>query len=401
MIEQLTRRLEETFEAISEGRGSEAANQHRLTRLLESLLVTAYCDPRSEQAVVSALERVVAELATQPGQAGLPEALDALLPAFASDPANADRFAELLRRVLPPYLRWAWGEETPVRRHFAAWQSSGFNLLPNHHYVPIPDLARLAQHPTQPSQLVGLDLAEEAQLALLREVFPRYRSEFEGFAQTLADAAPGQYYLENPAFKEVDAHALHALVRHHRPARIVEVGSGYSTLCTAAACLRNRAEGHPCEFVSVEPYPNDLFKDPIHGLDELVAKPLEEIGFGLFEALEANDVLFIDSTHVLSTGSDVARLYLEILPRLRPGVLVHIHDIFLPADYPRDWLTEEQIFWNEQYLLQAFLAFNSSFEVVFAAHFLHLRHPDLLAAAVPGYDPQRSAPGSFWIRRRE
>ena len=397
MYKRITARLGKTLEAL--GKRAEEEHQRRLVRLLGSLVTTAYRDANSREAVTSALERVLGEIVRHPAAERIGDLLDVLLPPFVSDPANADRFARLLQRVLPDYLGWGWSQDSPLRRHFDTWQASGFNLLPNHHYVPIPDLAQLAQRQATPSKMVGIDLNEKAQLALLSEVFPLYREEFEAFAIGPNAAEPHRFFLDNPTFREVDAHALHALIRHHRPQQIVEVGAGYSTLCSAAACTLNRAEGQPCEFICIEPFPNDLFEHPIFGLDQLLAKPLEEVGYGPFESLGENDILFIDSTHVVTTGNDVAQLYLEILPRLRPGVLVHVHDIFLPADYPRDWITQGQIFWNEQYLFQAFLSFNSCFEVIFAAHCLHLNDPDALTAAVPGYDRKCSVPGSFWIRR--
>jgi hypothetical protein len=117
-------------------------------------------------------------------------------------------------------------------------------------------------------------------------------------------------------------------------------------------------------------------------------------------ALGENDILFIDSTHVLRIGSDVQYEFLEVLPRLRPGVYVHIHDIFMPAEYPEAWVRREHRFWTEQYLLQAFLCYNGAFEVIWAGSYMHLKHPDELAAAFASYGPGRH-PGSFWIRRRD
>ena len=119
-----------------------------------------------------------------------------------------------------------------------------------------------------------------------------------------------------------------------------------------------------------------------------------------FCALEANDIVFIDSSHVVKIGSDVVYEFLELLPRLKAGVMVHFHDIFLPAEYPKSWVLEDRRFWNEQYLLQAFLAFNSAFEVMMAGSFLHLSHSEKLKAAFASYDPANVWPGSFWMRRK-
>jgi hypothetical protein len=125
---------------------------------------------------------------------------------------------------------------------------------------------------------------------------------------------------------------------------------------------------------------------------------VQEVELELFQQLGAGDVLFIDSSHVVKTGGDVNYLYLEVLPRLRPGVVVHVHDIFLPGEYRKDWVTEEFRFWTEQYLLQAFLAFNSEFEVLLCNSYLGRYHRPALQNVFP------KAPwwggGSFWMQRR-
>ncbi len=124
----------------------------------------------------------------------------------------------------------------------------------------------------------------------------------------------------------------------------------------------------------------------------------------LFTGLDANDILFIDSTHVLKIGGDVKYEYLEILPRLKAGVIVHSHDIFLPREYPKKWILDNHWFWTEQYLLQAFLAFNSAFEVLWAAHFMRSKYLNELKTTFPCYSNMRSTdtigPGSLWIRRK-
>ena len=116
------------------------------------------------------------------------------------------------------------------------------------------------------------------------------------------------------------------------------------------------------------------------------------------EARNGNCFLFIDSSHVCKIGSDVQFLFLEVLPRIRPGVVVHMHDIFMPLEYPKHWGLDSGRFWNEQYLLQTFLSFNEAFEVFWAGHWMHIKHPDLLMKAFPSYKAGVS-PGSFWFRR--
>lgn len=265
---------------------------------------------------------------------------------FALREENFDRFAHLLKEILPVYVRWTWGHDGPYRRHFNAWQQSGFSLLPNHYYSPVPDVAQLGSHLARRTEMPGVDLRVDDQLRFLRDVCCRFQPEFSGFAEE-PTRVPHEFHFRNGVFERVDAELLHCMIRHFKPARMIEVGAGYSTLVSAAACLLNESQDRrPCRFTAIEPFPNDLFLQPIPGLSELVRTPLQEVGLGPFAELEDGDILFIDSSHVLRLGSDVQLLFLEVLPRLRPGVVVHVHDIFLPAEYPEAWIREEHVFWN-------------------------------------------------------
>ena len=171
-------------------------------------------------------------------------------------------------------------------------------------------------------------------------------------------------------------------------------------MITAAACVLNTHEGYPVDLTAIEPYPSDILRNGFPGLNQLLVKPVQQIDRDVFSSLQANDILFIDSSHVTKVGSDVNYLFLEILPRLQPGVFVHIHDIFLPLEYPQKWILEECRFWNEQYLLQAFLACNTAFEIVWAGSYMRLKHNIRLQHSFARFDPNTVWPGSFWIRRR-
>jgi SAM-dependent methyltransferase len=307
---------------------------------------------------------------------------------------------EAARALGPEHVAHLIGRDWAESRDlFPLWESHGFHVTPVHFYSPIPEVGALGEEPWRtPSALPGLEMNEAAQLAFLETVCPRFRAEYEAFPAG-PTGVPHEFHLGQMMFRAVDAEVLHCMVRHHRPRRILEVGSGYSTYVTAAAVRRNAEEGRDGELIAVEPHPSPVLRAGVPGLARLVGQPVERADPALFSALADGDVLFIDSSHVVRIDSDVRFLVLEVLPRLRPGVLVHVHDVFLPFEYPRDWVVAEHRFWTEQYLLQAFLAFNRAFEVLWASSWMHHRHPDRLRAAFSHYDPAAVWPGSFWIRR--
>ena len=189
------------------------------------------------------------------------------------------------------------------------------------------------------------------------------------------------------------------MVRSFQPRRVVEIGCGMSTLIIAAALGRNAENGPSSEYVVIDPYPPSNVQAGVRGVSRLIAEEVQNVPLERFTDLQAGDILFVDSSHVVRIGSDVLYEYLEILPRLAPGVVVHAHDIFLPGQYPREWVLDRRRFWSEQYLLQSFLAFNHDFEVLWAAGLMDVRHPEVLEAAFPSYHAN-ARPGSFWFRRR-
>jgi hypothetical protein len=160
----------------------------------------------------------------------------------------------------------------------------------------------------------------------------------------------------------------------------------------------NRNEGVAAKHSCIEPYENPWLEEL--GIDEVIRERVEDVNLEIFDELKQNDILFIDSSHVLRTGGDVFTEYLHIIPKLNPGVLVHIHDIFLPYEYPRKWIVNKRQFWTEQYLLQAFLAFNSEFEVLLSINYLAKQYPNELSSACPFFGRLKGGHGSFWIRRK-
>jgi len=248
--------------------------------------------------------------------------------------------------------------------------------------------------------MAGVDIKEEEQVKMLSRFSSRFKNEYESLPR-FPTKVKHQYYLRNHTFESVDGEVYYSMIRHFKPRKIFEIGAGYSTYLAAQAILKNKEEDdcYKCELVAIEPYPNDVLERGFPGLSKLLPRKVQEIPLSEFEKLRQNDILFIDSSHVLRIGSDVQYEYLDILPRLNRGVIVHIHDIFLPLEYPKKWILKDHFLYTEQYLLQAFLAFNDTFEVLWAGEYMHLKHPDKLKEAFSSYKPSKTKPGSFWIRR--
>jgi hypothetical protein len=312
--------------------------------------------------------------------------------------AIGDAIARFLALALPRRLM-------RDKRYFPLWEARGYHVTPVHFYEPIPDTRTLTEKLwSAQSCMVGIELNEQAQLQLLSTFVHRFRGEYDRFPRA-ATRVPHEYYLDNGFFGSVDGEILYCVVRHFRPRRIVEIGAGYSTYVTAQAIRKNQTDDHAyeCELVAVEPNPNPILERGFPGLSRLLHQRVQDTPLSEFERLTMNDVLSIDSSHVLTVGSDVHYEFLEIIPRLQRGVIVHVHDILLPAEYKRRTVLEKYRFWTEQYLLQAFLTFNDSFEILWTSHFMHLRHPNVLAAAFESYrrneGRNESPPVSFWMRR--
>ena len=279
------------------------------------------------------------------------------------------------------------------------WERNGYHLTEAGFYSPIPPIHELPDDTwTRQTELPGVRVDGEAQLALLAELRREFGAEWDALPDHTDD--PGRFELQNMTFESVDAEIAYGLLRRHAPARVVEIGSGWSTLLALEALDRNAAEGRPGNVTACEPYPSGALQLAADtGRIELVAEPVQRVPLDAFAALGDGDVLFIDSSHVCRIGSDVQYEFLEVLPRLAPGVLVHVHDIFLPVEYPRSWVEAEKRFWNEQYVLQAFLAFNAGYDVVWMSAWMRIHHAEAVAAAVRSFDPVMHRPGSVWLRR--
>ncbi len=278
-----------------------------------------------------------------------------------------------------------------------AW---GYHIRPIHYYDPVPDFRQITAAGLQRRrESLVIDFDFPAQLALIRRLAGAYGEELKVLA---AVPEPEGFKFRNDYFAGLDAALYYGLIRDLKPSRIVEIGSGYSTRIADRALRRNRAEGHHGAMTCIEPFPEPRLTNAALEIT-LLQQPVEAVDLDVFADLQANDILFIDSSHVVKSGSDVCREFLEILPRLKAGVWVHVHDVFFPHDYPAEWLIEKRIAFNEQYLLEAFLAFNRGFAVRAANYWLCLDHLDEVARLWPevaaDFHAGSPACASFWMVR--
>jgi len=282
---------------------------------------------------------------------------------------------------------------------------NGFLPLRVHFYSPIPDLADLEQRKIweKRSKLAGINFQPEQQLKLLLDLGKNYGSEC-GWPLYSTDN-PLDFYTENGSFSFGCAAALHTIIREFKPRHFIEVGSGHSSKIISKAIEMNRKNKSPqeAEYVIIDPYPGEIVSKQLSSVSRLINEKVENVDTKVFDVMEKDDILFIDSGHTVRTGSDVNFIILDVLPRLRPGVITHFHDISLPYEYPKVYFTNPKfrVFWTEAYLLQAFLACNRDFEILLAMNYIQTDHMDDFCKAFPKFVPANNwaNSGSFWIRR--
>lgn len=293
---------------------------------------------------------------------------------------------------------------TPDLPAYALLHLSGVGSAhPNgHFYSPICDPADLMERrdeiwPAMVPACLGIDFDDAAHLQVLEEWFPRFIGDYDYPEHGPEDGELSSYYTQNSQFGWLDSRALFVLMRALAPRRIIEVGSGYSSLLMADVNCRFFAGA--MDIRCIEPYPREFLTRGVAGLHEVIVERVQKVPLSTFASLQANDILFIDSSHVAKTGSDVNHLFFEVLPRLQPGVIVHFHDIFLPADYIQNWAIDENRSWNEQYLLRALLMHSTAFKTLFGSYYAWLRHPEQVRKALASPTGDAFGGGSFWLRR--
>ncbi|MEI8305091.1 MAG: class I SAM-dependent methyltransferase [Burkholderiales bacterium] len=300
------------------------------------------------------------------------------------------RWLKSLARRLPPVRDLIEERDRLIR-------DAGF-VPAGHFYSPIPSQTELRRDEARlfgpmPREIPGIDLREAAQLALL-ESFAGFYAEMPF---THEPVAANRYRFDNPAYSYSDAILLYCMLRHLRPRRLIEVGSGHSTCVVLDT--RERFLAGQLELTCIEPYPallESLLRPGDRERITLLPQRLQDVDLAVFAQLQRGDVLFIDSTHVARTGSDVNRLFFEVLPVLAPGVHVHVHDVFHPFEYPREWVFGGRA-WNELYLLRAFLQYNAAWRVVLMNTFMEHFHADFFRERMPLC--LRNPGGSIWLER--
>ena len=272
---------------------------------------------------------------------------------------------------------------------------------PGHFYSPIPDLVQAVEYRKsikndQDHEFLGVDLNKEEQIRYMEEMAD-YVSDFD-FSDTQAKRGKYRYWKHNGFFPAGDAVVLFCLLRLIKPKRIVEIGSGFSS-----AVMLDMKEAGLLESTSlhfIEPNPErlrSLLSDGDQQRASIVEKKIQDITGDEMPLLESNDVLFVDSSHVASIGSDLCHILFDLVPKVSPGCYVHFHDVCWPFEYPEQYLTAGRA-WNEIYLLRAFLQYNDSFEIVFWGSQLKTSEPQRVSESLPQLS--KSPSSSIWIRRK-
>jgi hypothetical protein len=304
-----------------------------------------------------------------------------------------------LRTLLHPAYPWRFFKSRVLRwwlnRH--PNQRGVYLFPPGHFYSPLLDLEGSASDAThlpydgeESWEQVDLQAAEQRELYLdllsSEACYPFPENPTSGWL----------YHYQNDWFPLADAFLLSGLIRREKPRRIIEVGSGFSTAVMLDTLGRMDSD---CAITCIEPYPERL--EQLLGPQNLRKITLhcqivQTVPMELFDTLEAGDCLFIDSSHVAKVGSDVSFLLLRVIPRLKPGVWIHIHDMFYPASYPMTWLKEGRA-WNESLLLRALLINNSTLKIRAFNSFAVTRFPEIFKDKFPSFISHGG--GSLWMQR--
>jgi predicted O-methyltransferase YrrM len=272
-----------------------------------------------------------------------------------------------------------------------------------HFYSPIVSVKDIKSreqqiYPLLNNKLEGLNLVEEEQIELFSCCFNSYYQDLS-FSDKISTT--GRYYYDNKYFGHADATSLYFMIRHFSPKKIIEVGSGFSS--AVMLDVNERFCNNAIELTFIEPYPNrlrSLLKESDRKITDIIVSNLQDVDVKYFEQLEKDDILFIDSTHVSKTGSDVNYLLFNIFPSLKSGVIIHIHDIFYPFEYPKEWVIygNGRFGWNEAYILRAFLTHQNQYKILMFNDFMQSFHKQGILLNMPNYN-QHGRGGSIYLRK--
>jgi predicted O-methyltransferase YrrM len=291
-----------------------------------------------------------------------------------------------------PYVRGLYQENMNYRKNSC--------FSPGHFYSPIVSVDDIKERQDKIWKhekfdgVGGVYLNVEGQKKLLQQFEPYY----EQIPFTEHKDNKNRYYFENDFYSYTDAIVLYSMIRHYRPKQIIEVGSGFSS-----AVMLDTNEyffGNSIQLTFIEPYTDrlrSLLKKQDYNFTQIIEKKVQEVEVETFKKLNAGDILFIDSSHVCKTGSDVNYIFFEILPALNSGVFIHFHDIFYPFEYPKEWVFMGRN-WNEDYLLRAFLMYNSAFEIKIFSHYLHKLHSEVFKNMPLCY---KNSGGNLWLMKKQ
>ncbi|MDX1513347.1 MAG: class I SAM-dependent methyltransferase [Gammaproteobacteria bacterium] len=261
-------------------------------------------------------------------------------------------------------------------------------------YEPLFNDAHLTKPLQDIRNLPGIDLNYEKQIGFLKKL--NFQNDFDEFLQSQAGLSKElQFTFKNGFFESGDAEFLYSVVRYTKPRSVIEIGAGASTKLIAAALEKNKSETNlAAKYTCIDP----LVQPWLENFPSITLKrqKVEDIDIDFFQSLGEGDLLFIDSSHMIRPQGDVLYEYLEVIPNLKKGVLVHVHDIFTPHDYPEEWVRKNIRFWNEQYLLEATLSNNTSYEIIAALNYLKHRNFEALHRVCP-YMTRDREPGSFYF----
>jgi predicted O-methyltransferase YrrM len=297
-----------------------------------------------------------------------------------------------IKRVLNnlPYVKALYKENLNLKQN-SCW-------FPGHFYSPVISIKDVENRQseiwknTQIEGIQGIDLQTMQQKYLIKS-FAQY---YKDLPFSVRNNMKNRYWFENDYYSYTDGIVLYSMIRHFEPKRIIEVGSGFSSaamLDTNELFFNNKIE-----LTFIEPYPerlNNLLTKNDKKLNRIIQNKLQAVSLDEFKKLEAGDILFVDSTHVVKTGSDVNYILFEILPVLQSGVLIHFHDVFYPFEYPKSWVLGGRN-WNEDYFLRAFLMYNEHFKIRLFSHYLHELHKEVFVGMPLCY---KNAGGNLWLEK--